>query len=132
MQQTVKWARGSARKETVLVGPRHDPYGRDIVTVQIDDRIYKVVSCGLAGEWMTLHGGGEVQLVEPMHCFDADARARCRSNYEAEVVKHTGFDSTFWMHKLWMKLDEARWRADPEAWELQQAMDRCDGYYGHM
>jgi hypothetical protein len=134
MQQSIKWARGSARKETLVVGPRHDPYGRDIVTVTVDGRTYKVVSCGLAGEFMTLHGGGEIQLAEPMHNFDGDARARCRANYEAEVIKHTGFNSEFWMHKLWEKLDRARYRRDPEAYELQMQIEEAENraYGGYM
>jgi hypothetical protein len=134
MRNSIKWARGSASKENFTVGPAHDPYSRDVVTITVDDRKYQVVACGLAGEYLRLPCGGEIHLVEPMHCFDADARARCRANYEAEVVKHTGFDSTFWMHKLWHLADRAEWRRDPKAYELQMQIDEiCDrAYRGYM
>lgn len=134
MRQSTKWARGSARKETFTVGPQHDPYSRDIVTVILDNRKYEIVACGLAGEYMVLPGGEEIHLAETGAWSSAEVRQRARANYEAEVIRHTGFDSRFWMDKLWDRLDRARWRHDPKAYELQMEIKAAENraYGGYM
>lgn len=121
---SVKWARGQAKLDNYTVGPPHDPYSRDVVTIVIDGLTYKLMSCGLAGESMMLPEGGEIQLVEPRHHFDDDARKRCRDDYEAQVRQRTGFGTDFWFYDLWERVENARWRRDPEAYELHQQAER--------
>jgi len=123
MQDFVKWANGSATKRNVTVGPRHDPYSRDTVEVRLRDRTYTIVSCGLAGEYLILPSGEEIHLLESPFSDNATIR-RNRENYEAEVIRHTGFDSRFWMEQLWEKRDRAWERRDPEGYWLSQEMHR--------
>lgn len=120
MRDFVKWASGSATKRNSTVGPRHDPYSRDTVAVTIHGKTTTFVSCGLAGEYFLDPDG---------HMIRADLRTK--EEYNECCVHFTGQTHDFWMDRLWIKLDNARYRCDPEAWELQQQMDICDGYYGH-
>jgi hypothetical protein len=128
--RTAQWANGTAHRYSETVGPRHDSYGRDIVDLTIKGLDYKITSCGLAGEFLTLPDRTEIHLAEPQMWLGADDRKaqrhRCRANYEAEVVRHTGFESQFWLDTLWGKIELARYKRDPAAYHLQQAINDID------
>ena len=107
MQQRIKWANGSATKDTVLVGPRHDPYSRTIVRVNLKGYVYTLVQCGLAGNYMILpNARGQIGCEE--FFFDSGKQLESLLTYNAAVKEHTGFAPDFWFHKLWHKLEEKR------------------------
>jgi hypothetical protein len=140
--ETIKLANGQLlEKRDQTVGPRHDPYGRTIVTrfgAKTEDPdvvrergfegysfkrfrpiirpiIWELVSCGLAGEYLE-HDGNKIEMRDffgsQYTMSEHDAMVKqARQEYEAKVIEVTGFGSGFWLHKVWAQRDHARWRA---------------------
>jgi len=121
MKEFIKWANGSAIKRSITVGPLHDPYIRDIVEVTIGGKKVEVVSCSLAGDYLIAQNCGMIH-----------SDMMTKKEYNKCCINLTGQTHDFWMNRLWHRLDDARYRHDPEARELQCRMNYCDGYYGGM
>ena len=98
---SVKWASGHAVLRRGDCGPAHDPYGYDVVDLTLGDKHYRLMSCGLRGQYIE-GAEGEIlaALAEPMNC-DKDERAALRDQYDAEVASLTGYPPYFWEYKLW-------------------------------
>ncbi len=108
---------GYVKKENSTVGPRHDPYGRDVVTFyQRGGVVWRLYSCGLAGEW--LEDGDKQKIAELREVMFADVvgddvlvqRRKDRDAYEEKVMTVTGMPAHWWMETVWAKRDAARWR----------------------
>jgi len=125
MRNSVKWASGSARIRTETVGPRHDPYSRTIVEIDIRGWKYELVDCALAGMWLdaVIDGLPNVRLCEAA-IFDKEAEVAVAEGVEAV----TGFDPFYWTDTLWHRVENARHRNDPNYWMKDVYQN---AYYGH-
>jgi hypothetical protein len=93
------------------VGPSHDPYARQTVELRRGKLvIWRLVSCGLAGEWLEDMFGRKIELREPMF-LGQEAKRAAHDEWEREVEKITGQSSDFWMSTVWEKRDRAFWRS---------------------
>jgi hypothetical protein len=128
MLDSVKWANGSAKKTHKRVGPRHDPYDQLIVTIKIKNNTFRLTSCSLA----------ETILIENVDTGEGYVLPRPDKNtpfqndffrkiFDAKVIELTGFDTYFWNEKLWKLVDNARWKRDPDMYEVL-SIGVC-GYY---
>lgn len=127
MHMRTKWASGDARMDSHSVGPKHDPYSRSVVTLTLKGKEVTLYQCALAGDWIVVDGVKTESAESPLKTKE-ESRAALEE-YEAYVTKVTGFPSLFWFDILWGKLNESRYRRDPAAYEMQQAMDRAFSSY---
>jgi hypothetical protein len=145
MRQSIGLANGEMLVyETQSVGPRHDPYGRTIVTRyrattfnsdpdsprKTKDVAWRLVSCALAGTWLEDDCGNKiVEQRELMHIpwnVDAKKAHKLADDYfEAMVTLVTGYGVGFWLHGVWEKRDNARWRAmtPQQRYEYEMCME---------
>lgn len=110
MRDSVRWASGYAQIISRTVGPRHDPYLRDIVTLTIKGETYSLMCCALAGDSLTLPDGRRVDYHE-CRLGTPEAKARVRSDFNGICERHTGQTFDFWTEELW---DRLRMRRTPE------------------
>lgn len=121
MRNSTKWVNGMAAIHTITVGPRDDPYSRTIVDIHIKDRVYSLVSCALAGDWLAANG-------EKLASLNAFAETgNMRAEFERSVIAHTGWPSYFWTDELWQKVEQARVKKDPLYYDHMYD----DEVYGH-
>lgn len=97
IQMTAKWANGKATWRTQEIGPRHDPYGREIVELTIGHRKFVLLSCGLCGAALyrdSLDG----QLLASLPLVNLDGVTP--EAFDNAVTTYTGYDMDFWLFKL--------------------------------
>lgn len=107
--------RGSRR-----VGPRHDPYNREYVRMNNADGsiAWVIVNCGLAGLYIE-------------HKFSADAvhamtMDSTDGNLEEPIERVTGYNSRFWLERVWQLRANAAWRHNREEWLHREHMRAID------
>lgn len=92
MRQQVKLVKGVVTRETSMVGPRHDPYGRTTIEFHAEggSKVWELVLCALAGCKLTdFRTGEEFAIWEG------------GPEFEEKVEQVTGQDTRFWDEKLW-------------------------------
>ena len=92
MRKSVNLVNGKAFYETSSVGPSHDPYHRVVITrVDRDDNhLFTLYCCGLLG--LRLDASDGVVVAES---FDGTPA------FDTAVEKYTGFNTHFWLDKIW-------------------------------
>jgi hypothetical protein len=107
----VRWSSGSARWHSETIGPWHDPCGRDVIEISTRGHEFKLVSCGLAGEYLVKDGEKIIEL--PLYYgHDEKGRELAIREFNAAVEMETGFEPYFWNYRLVSKIE--RHRSDEE------------------
>lgn len=99
MREMIGLANGGRLTHTDrTVGPLHDPYGRTIIErYSSAGLMWRMVSCGLAGEWLEDGAGNKVAALRVMENDDRSAREA----YRNRVEDFTGQTQYFWFNKVW-------------------------------
>ena len=121
MRNSVKWASGSASIRSETVGPRHDPYCRTIVDLTVRGKDYTLVDCALAGMWIECDG---VKLASAA-ILDKEAE----THFAEAVEALTGFDPFYWTDTIWARVNKARYKVNPEFYEMDRAYEAAYGNY---
>jgi hypothetical protein len=115
---TVNLVNGKAVYEDSTVGSSHDPYGRVTVTRldKDDNHLFTLTCCGLAG--MRLNGSTGFIVAEN---FDGG------EEFDTAVEKYTGFNTDFWLTKIWEYQDRALYaRVGPKRYYDIKEMEEAD------